>query len=217
MDNARCAAASPPSTCSTAKTSPILASVALLSRAFGILSHGPRHPVRGARAPGVHAGRDGRHPGPGARPVPRPARRAARSAGDIAVTNELKTGVLLGAAVDMAAIVAQADDAWPIAARLRAGGRPGLPDPRRFPGRPRQRQRRHRQGHRQGPRQGDLRDQPSASRKRGGACWPTWTRPSATWMRRRRPAPGHPAFRARPVRQGPCRPQRVGRRAAALA
>ncbi|WP_267873636.1 polyprenyl synthetase family protein [Massilia sp. Se16.2.3] len=34
----------------------------------------------------------------------------ARSAEDIATTNELKTGVLLGAAVDMAAIIAETDD-----------------------------------------------------------------------------------------------------------
>jgi geranylgeranyl diphosphate synthase type II len=34
----------------------------------------------------------------------------ARSPDDIAITNELKTGVLLGAAVDMAAIIAETDD-----------------------------------------------------------------------------------------------------------
>ena len=75
-----------------------------------------------------------------------------RTPDDIAATNELKTGVLLGVAVDMAAIIAAGRRRRRrLAARLRLRRRPGLPDPRRLPGRPRQRQRRHRQGHRQGP------------------------------------------------------------------
>jgi geranylgeranyl diphosphate synthase type II len=95
----------------------ILAAVALLSRAFGILA--AAHDV----APAVRA---------------RLVARLAETVGtqglvqgqfldlrgnrgterDIAATNELKTGVLLGVAVDMAAIVAQAEDG--VAASLRA-------------------------------------------------------------------------------------------------
>ncbi len=52
----------------------VLASVALLSRAFGVLATAPGIPAGGARAPGGEAGRDGRHARPGARPVRRPAR-----------------------------------------------------------------------------------------------------------------------------------------------
>ena len=53
----------------------ILASVALLSRAFGMLSQIPGYPAGHARAASSRAGADGRRPGPGARPVRRPARR----------------------------------------------------------------------------------------------------------------------------------------------
>jgi geranylgeranyl diphosphate synthase type II len=100
----------------------ILAAVALLSRAFGVLAAAPDVPpairarlvarlsdtvglqglVRGQYLdlhPDVHADRQ-------------------RSVQDIATTNDLKTGVLLGVAVDMAAILADADDA--VAASLRA-------------------------------------------------------------------------------------------------
>jgi geranylgeranyl diphosphate synthase type II len=96
----------------------ILASVALLSRAFGVL----------ATAPGVP-------PAVRARLVARLAETvgsaglvrgqfedlragAQRSEQDIATTNELKTGVLLGVSVDMAAILAETDDC--VAQSLRA-------------------------------------------------------------------------------------------------
>ena len=88
----------------------ILASVALLSRAFGVL----------ATAPGVA-------PAVRARLVARLAETVGtqglvrgqfedlraggeRSEQDIATTNELKTGVLLGVSVDMAAILAETDE-----------------------------------------------------------------------------------------------------------
>jgi len=96
----------------------ILASVALLSRAFGVL----------ATAPGVA-------PAVRARLVARLAETVGtqglvrgqfedlraggeRSEQDIATTNELKTGVLLGVSVDMAAILAETDDC--VAQSLRA-------------------------------------------------------------------------------------------------
>lgn len=95
----------------------ILAAIALLSRAFGILAAAPDVPplVR-ARLVGKLSETIGTqglvkgqfldlHGGRG-------------TADDIATTNELKTGVLLGVAVDMAAILAQADDE--VAATLRA-------------------------------------------------------------------------------------------------
>ena len=96
----------------------ILSSVALLSRAFGVLATAPDVPsavrarlvaklsetvgtaglVRG-QFEDLRAG-------------------AQRSEQEIATTNELKTGVLLGVAVDMAAIIAEADEG--VAASLRA-------------------------------------------------------------------------------------------------
>jgi geranylgeranyl diphosphate synthase type II len=96
----------------------ILSSVALLSRAFGVL----------ATAPGVP-------PAVRARLVAKLAETvgsaglvrgqfedlragAQRSEQDIATTNELKTGVLLGVSVDMAAILAETDDC--VAQSLRA-------------------------------------------------------------------------------------------------
>ena len=96
----------------------ILASVALLSRAFGVLASAPDVP------PAVRA-----------RLVARLAETvgsaglvrgqfedlragAQRSEQDIATTNELKTGVLLGVSVDMAAILAETDDC--VAQSLRA-------------------------------------------------------------------------------------------------
>jgi geranylgeranyl diphosphate synthase type II len=95
----------------------ILAAIALLSRAFGILA------AAQDIAPAVRA-----------RLVARLAdtvgtqglvqgqfldlRGGRRTLDDIAATNELKTGVLLGVAVDMAAIIAQAEDS--VAASLRA-------------------------------------------------------------------------------------------------
>lgn len=96
----------------------ILSSVALLSRAFGVLASAPGVPpavrarlvaklsetvgtaglVRG-QFEDLRAG-------------------AQRSEQEIATTNELKTGVLLGASVDMAAILAETDDC--VAQSLRA-------------------------------------------------------------------------------------------------
>ncbi|QBE63240.1 polyprenyl synthetase family protein [Pseudoduganella lutea] len=88
----------------------ILASVALLSRAFGILACAPGIPsvTRGrlvatlaetVGAQGLVRGQyEDLHGG------------AGRSAEAIATTNERKTGLLLGAAVDMAAVLAEADD-----------------------------------------------------------------------------------------------------------
>ena len=95
----------------------ILASVALLSRAFCILSSArdipPEVRSRLVCTLGETVGAQGLVRGQFL-----DLHGGARSAGDIAVTNELKTGVLLGAAVDMAAIVAQADER--VAASLRA-------------------------------------------------------------------------------------------------
>jgi geranylgeranyl diphosphate synthase type II len=96
----------------------ILASVALLSRAFGILAATPGiPPVTRARlvatmaetvgAQGLVRGQyEDLHGG------------AGRSAEAIATTNERKTGLLLGAAVDMAAVLAEVDDC--VARSLRA-------------------------------------------------------------------------------------------------
>ncbi|WP_338770317.1 polyprenyl synthetase family protein [Massilia sp. METH4] len=96
----------------------ILASVALLSRAFGILATAPGIPsITRARlvatlaetvgAQGLVRGQyEDLHGG------------AGRSAEAIATTNERKTGLLLGAAVDMAAVLAEVDDC--VARSLRA-------------------------------------------------------------------------------------------------
>ncbi|WP_296945200.1 polyprenyl synthetase family protein [uncultured Massilia sp.] len=88
----------------------ILAAVALLSRAFCILgsAHGIPADVRSRLVCtlGETVGAQGLVRGQFL-----DLHGGARSAGDIAVTNELKTGVLLGAAVDMAATVAQAGEA----------------------------------------------------------------------------------------------------------
>lgn len=89
----------------------ILASVALLSRAFHILAQTPHiSPLIRTRLVGALAETIGTqglvrgqfqdlHGG------------HKRSVDDIATTNELKTGVLLGLSVEMAAIIAQADEA----------------------------------------------------------------------------------------------------------
>ena len=95
----------------------ILASVALLSRAFGILGSAQAIP------PDVRARLVARLSETiGAQGLVRgqflDLQASARSAEDIATTNELKTGVLLGAAVDMAAIIAETDDC--VARSLRA-------------------------------------------------------------------------------------------------
>jgi len=95
----------------------ILASIALLSRAFGILGAAQDIP------PDVRARLVARLSETiGAQGLVRgqflDLQASARSAEDIATTNELKTGVLLGAAVDMAAIIAETDDC--VARSLRA-------------------------------------------------------------------------------------------------
>ncbi|OON64744.1 geranylgeranyl pyrophosphate synthase [Massilia sp. KIM] len=95
----------------------ILAAIGLLSRAFGVIaSHPDIAPLTRARlvsklsetvgAQGLVRGQFMDLHG------------SARTAADIAATNELKTGVLLGVAVDMAAILAQTDDN--VCAALRA-------------------------------------------------------------------------------------------------
>jgi len=87
----------------------ILASIALLSRAFGILGAAQDVP------PAVRARLVARLSQTiGAQGLVRgqflDLQGGARSPEEIATTNELKTGVLLGAAVDMAAIIAETDD-----------------------------------------------------------------------------------------------------------
>jgi geranylgeranyl diphosphate synthase type II len=87
----------------------ILSSVALLSRAFCVISAAhaipPEVRTRLVCTLGETVGTQGLVRGQFL-----DLHGGARSAGEIAVTNDLKTGVLLGAAVDMAAIVAQADE-----------------------------------------------------------------------------------------------------------
>ena len=95
----------------------ILAAVALLSRAFGILAQAQDIPpavrarlvARLAETVGAQGLVKGQF---------LDLRGGMRTPDDIATTNELKTGVLLGVAVDMAAIIAQAGDG--VAASLRA-------------------------------------------------------------------------------------------------
>jgi geranylgeranyl diphosphate synthase type II len=95
----------------------ILAAVGLLSRAFGILASVPEIPAairaRLVAKLSETIGDQGLVKGQFL-----DLRGGQRSAADIAVTNELKTGVLLGVAVDMAAIIAETDDC--VAASLRA-------------------------------------------------------------------------------------------------
>lgn len=95
----------------------ILAAIGLLSRAFGIIaSHPDIAPLTRARLVGKLSETVG------AQGLVRgqfmDLHGGARTAADIATTNELKTGVLLGVAVDMAAILAQTDDS--VCASLRA-------------------------------------------------------------------------------------------------
>ncbi|MCS0629415.1 polyprenyl synthetase family protein [Telluria mixta] len=95
----------------------ILAAIALLSRAFGILAAAQDVPpavrarlvARLAETVGTQGLVQGQF---------LDLRGNRGTEDDIAVTNELKTGVLLGVAVDMAAIIAQAGDT--VAASLRA-------------------------------------------------------------------------------------------------
>jgi len=95
----------------------ILAAIALLSRAFCILAAAHDIPsdvrARLVAALGETVGAQGL-----VRGQFMDLRGSQHSASDIATTNELKTGVLLGAAVDMAAIMCQADDG--VAQSLRA-------------------------------------------------------------------------------------------------
>jgi geranylgeranyl diphosphate synthase type II len=98
----------------------ILAAVALLSRAFCILAAAHQIPsdVR-ARLVAVLAETVGTQGLVRGQFLDlRGNQKSGIAPTDIAATNELKTGVLLGAAVDMAAIIAEADDA--IARSLRA-------------------------------------------------------------------------------------------------
>lgn len=95
----------------------ILAAIALLSRAFGILAAAQDVPpavrarlvARLAETVGTQGLVQGQF---------LDLRGGRGTESDIAITNELKTGVLLGVAVDMAAIIAQAEDG--VAASLRA-------------------------------------------------------------------------------------------------
>jgi geranylgeranyl diphosphate synthase type II len=95
----------------------VLAAIGLLSRAFGILATARDVPAE-VRARLVAklaetVGDQGLVKGQFL-----DLRGSRQSAADIAVTNELKTGVLLGVAVDMAAIIAETDDC--VAQSLRA-------------------------------------------------------------------------------------------------
>ncbi len=117
MDNAQLRRGKPAIHVQYGEDVAILASVALLSRAFGVLATaGDIPPVTRARlvarlsetigTQGLVRGQfQDLHGG-------------ARTLDAIATTNELKTGVLLGVAVDMAAIIAQADER--VAQSLRA-------------------------------------------------------------------------------------------------
>src|SRR5450830_493958 len=118
MDNARLRRGRPAVHVQFGEDVAILASIALLSRAFCILSAAQDiAPAVRSRlvctlaetvgAQGLARGQFQDLHGGG-----------KRSAADIATTNELKTGVLLGVTVEMAAIVAQADDQ--VAGSLRA-------------------------------------------------------------------------------------------------
>jgi len=95
----------------------VLAAIGLLSRAFGLLATAREVPAE-VRARLVAklaetVGDQGLVKGQFL-----DLRGSRQSAADIAVTNELKTGVLLGVAVDMAAIIAETDDC--VAQSLRA-------------------------------------------------------------------------------------------------
>jgi len=117
MDNAQLRRGKPTIHVQYGEDVAVLASIALLSRAFGILASAQDIP------PAVRARLVARLSETiGAQGLVRgqflDLQAGARSAEDIATTNELKTGVLLGAAVDMAAIIAETDDC--VARSLRA-------------------------------------------------------------------------------------------------
>ena len=117
MDNARLRRGRPTIHVQFGEDVTILAAIALLSRAFGILAAAQDVPpvvrarlvARLAETVGTQGLVQGQF---------LDLRGGRGTLDDIAATNELKTGVLLGVAVDMAAIVAQAEDG--IAASLRA-------------------------------------------------------------------------------------------------
>lgn len=117
MDNARLRRGKPAIHVQYGEDVAILASVALLSRAFGVLaSAADIPPVTRARLVARLAetvGSQGL-----VRGQYQDLHGGARTPDAIATTNELKTGVLLGVAVDMAAILAQADER--VAQSLRA-------------------------------------------------------------------------------------------------
>ncbi len=117
MDNARLRRGRPAIHVQYGEDVAILASVALLSRAFGVLATaGDIPPVTRARLVArlsETVGTQGL-----ARGQYQDLHGGARTLDAIATTNELKTGVLLGVAVDMAAIIAQADER--VATSLRA-------------------------------------------------------------------------------------------------
>jgi len=118
MDNARLRRGRPTIHVQFGEDVAVLASVALLSRAFGILATAPDiAPVPRARLVARLAETVG------AQGLVRGQFEDLRSGGqrtsaEIAATNELKTGVLLGVSVDMAAILAESDDC--VARSLRA-------------------------------------------------------------------------------------------------
>ena len=117
MDNAQLRRGKPAIHVQYGEDVAILASVALLSRAFGVLATAQDIPpvtrtrlvARLAETIGTQGLVRGQY---------EDLHGGARSPEAIATTNELKTGVLLGVAVDMAAIIAQTDDA--VARSLRA-------------------------------------------------------------------------------------------------
>ncbi|MCD2519264.1 polyprenyl synthetase family protein [Massilia sp. G4R7] len=117
MDNAQLRRGKPAIHVQYGEDVAILASVALLSRAFGVLATAHDIPpitrtrlvARLAETIGTQGLVRGQY---------EDLHGGARSPEAIAVTNELKTGVLLGVAVDMAAIIAQTNDE--IARSLRA-------------------------------------------------------------------------------------------------
>jgi len=117
MDNAQLRRGQPTVHVQFGEDVAILAAVALLSRAFGILAAAPDIPalVR-ARLVGKLSETIGAQGLVKGQFLDLHGKRA--TVDDIATTNELKTGVLLGVAVDMAAIIAQADE--DVAASLRA-------------------------------------------------------------------------------------------------
>jgi geranylgeranyl diphosphate synthase type II len=117
MDNAQLRRGKPAIHVQYGEDVTILAAVALLSRAFGVLATAHDIPpvtrsrlvARLAETIGTQGLVRGQF---------EDLRGGARGPEAIAATNELKTGVLLGVAVDMAAIIAQTDDA--VARSLRA-------------------------------------------------------------------------------------------------